>query len=97
MAAAIDCGIHLSNLSKYPLIPIIKITTAAVIYAATASLSEILGNRVTSKAVPGADQAVITGVLYLMDRKIPAIAAPIEIPQIYEIIMLGSTLAFCAA
>ena len=51
----------------------------------------------TNKAVPGADQAVTTGILYLIDKKIPASAAPIEIPQIHEIIMSGETWACCAA
>ena len=97
MPAATSCGIHLSNLSKEPEIPIKKIITADVIYAATASLSEICGNSVTNKAVPGADQAVITGTLNLMDKNMPATAAPIEIPQIHEIIMALLTWACCAA
>ena len=66
-------------------------------YAAMASFNEILGNRVTNNAVPGADHAVITGTLYLIERKIPATAAPIEIPQIHEIIMALETCAFWAA
>src|SRR3954466_16344380 len=57
----------------------------------------MLGNSVTSKAVPGADQAVMTGTLSAQLRTIPDTAAPIEMPQIQEAIISLDTLATSAA
>ena len=55
------------------------------------------GNSVTSKAVPGADQAVMTGTRSHQLSTMPASAAPIEMPHTHEAIMAGDMPADCPA
>jgi hypothetical protein len=52
---------------------------------------------VISKAVPGADQAVITGTRSTQLSAMPETAAPIEMPQTQEAKVALSTWAACAA
>ena len=55
------------------------------------------GNSVTSRAVPGADHAVMTGTLNAQLRKMPDTAAPMEMPHIHEAIISPDTWATSAA
>ena len=50
-----------------------------------------------SSAVPGADQAVITGTRSHQLSTMPEMAAPIEMPQTQEAIIAGETPADCPA
>ena len=61
------------------------IIKAALRYAPTTSGIVMPGNRVSSKAVPGADQAVIMGSFRYALRSKPLKPAPMEIAQIQEI------------
>src|SRR3954451_16260051 len=55
------------------------------------------GNSVISRAVPGADHAVMTGTLSAQLRRIPDPPAPMEMPHIQEAIMSPDTWATSAA
>ena len=55
------------------------------------------GNKVTSKAVPGADQAVTTGTLSHQLSKMPDSPAPMEMAQTQDDIISAETWALWPA
>src|SRR3954451_6822762 len=55
------------------------------------------GNSVISRAVPGADHAVMTGTFSTQLSRRPDTPAPMEMPQIQEAIMSPDTWATSAA
>ncbi|GGW42227.1 hypothetical protein GCM10007157_35620 [Vreelandella hamiltonii] len=51
-------------------------------------MSDSSGKSVTNRAVPGADHAVTTGTFNHMLSKIPEMAAPMEMAQTQEVIIV---------
>ncbi|SAK49800.1 hypothetical protein AWB81_00844 [Caballeronia arationis] len=84
IAQAMPFGMRLTIWSNNPDTPSTKMHKPATMYAPIASLTGIPGNTVTSKAVPGADHAVMIGCLSHQLKAIPETAAPIEIDQTHD-------------
>ena len=94
MPLAMPLGMSAIRRSNWPVTPMASRISAAVKYAPTASLTGMAGNSVIRSAVPGADQAVMTGMRSFQLRKMPASPAPMEMPQTQEANM---ALLMCAA
>ena len=62
-----------------------------------ASSSGSAGNSVISSAVPGADQAVMTGAFSHRLSTMPARPAPTEMAHTHDAVTSGDTCAACAA
>ena len=84
MPAQMPRGMRRISQSKPPLRPTSRTSTAAVMYAPTASASGSPGNSVISSAVPGADQAVTTGTFSHQLSTMPDTAAPTEMAHTHD-------------